>query len=605
MTRFKSLAFLSLFFLSAAATNFTQCLIDFRDSDATEGGTNYHGVNVSNPREAVALTYNACLEWCGSGWEAFNCSVFFQQFSAWLLPWLALISQLPFGAETYLDNLISGGFPSNAHIDVSYRSSYYHVPAVLTVGSPTLAAFSLALTALNTRWTYNRFSDIRHPNGGNAAKALVFLQRIPLCLTTRDGLPASLIVLTENNDWWKCLVDGLEQTHTWTITAGTSIAWVIIAFVFTITDSLMNLGEDVNSNGQGVGSLWLWLIPMIVGSLLVPDCSYDKAKAAINKANKLAFVATRTSLPQINVPPISDTPRPTPDVSYMRAVSMYDKGKTFTKDATRAVPVFNYSRIWEWSSIVETIAQAFERSYENASNHVPVDSRKEWAPQEDKHLRYHRDNRTRTVTQVQIYCGFPVRDEEPLQPAPPGIWKRIFIASVAALGLQWGTTVSAAIVVVFTPTFGLGCRSGSYLLYGVVSTIIWLALLLSSYLANYAKVRHNGGVSPSSAFNSASLAKGLATFLRRLSVLVASLNAIFVILACVSQFSNLYSTCYCNSSVLGRGSQHAYNIIAAGYDYGHMEAAWIGGFVLASGCVGLFLFFLHLILDPFRRAIGC
>ena len=594
----KSFAFLCLFFLSAAATNFTQCLVNFRDSNATEGGTNYFGDPVTDPKDAVALTYNACIDWCGRGWETFHWSVFSQQFSAWLLPWLALISQLPFGAESKLDNLISGGFPPT-RVDASYRFSYHHTPVFLTVGSPTLAAYSLAITALNTRWTYNRFSTIKYPNSRKAARALVFLQQVPLRLKTRGGFLASLVVLSENDAWWECLVDRLEQTHTWTIAATTSVIWVVVAFAFTIIDSLMNLGEDVNSNGQGVGSLWLWLIPIIVGSLWVPVSSYDKLRAAIKKANELAFVAARDGLPQIKDPLNFDTPMRV-SASHERAIRMCKKGKVFTKDATRAAPVFNYSRIWEWSSVVDMIARAFEQADRNGKRHKPADSGKEWVPREDKHLRYHRDNRTGTLAQLQVYCGFSLHEnKEPIQPVPSGMWERIFLASIVALGLQWGTTASAAIVVVFTPTAGLGCRSGSYILYGIVSTMIWLALLLSSYLAHYAKVRHNGDVAAGSGFNSANLAKSLATFLRRLSTLVACCNALFVILVCVSQFSNFYSTCYCNSSVLGRGSQRAYNIIAAGYDYDHTKAAWIGGVVLAGGCVVLFLFFLHLALEPF------
>jgi len=102
-------AFLALFFVpSAASTNFTQCLIDFTNSNATEGGTDYNGNPVADPKQAVALTYKACTELCGSGQEPFRLSVFSQQFSAWLLPWLALVSQLPFGAGGHIDNLISG-----------------------------------------------------------------------------------------------------------------------------------------------------------------------------------------------------------------------------------------------------------------------------------------------------------------------------------------------------------------------------------------------------------------------------------------------------------------------------------------------------------------
>ena len=439
----------------------------------------------------------------------------------------------------------------------------------------------------------------------NAAKALAYLQQAPLRLTTRNGLLASLVVLPENDEWWKCLVDRLEKTHTWTIAAATSIVWVIVAFAFTIVGSLMTLGKNLNSNGQGVGSLWLWLIPIVVGSLWIPACPYDKLKTAIDKANDLAFVAAHDTPPQVNGSPNIDTPRRAAEVSHMQAVRMYKKAKVFTKDAARPTPVFNYSRIWEWSSAVETIARAFEDADRNAERHLPVNPSRGWVYLEDKHLWNHHDNRTGTIAQVQAYCGFPVQgDEEPAQPVPSGVWTRIFVASVVALGLQWGTTISAVIVLIFTPTTGLGCRSGSYIIYGIVSTMIWLGLLSSSYLAHYAKVRHDSGVVPGSGFNSINLAKNLATFLRRLSILTASCNALYVIIVCVFQFSNFYSTCYCNSSVLGRGSQHAFNIITAGYDYDHTKAAWIGGAVLAGGCVFLFLFFLHLVLEPFRGASG-
>ena len=108
----KPLTLLPLLFLSVAATNFTQCLIDFQASNATSGGVDTNGAHVSNPRDAVGLTYETCKAECGTGPELFEWSIFSQQFSAWLLPWLALVSQLPFGAGNRLDNLISGEFPS-------------------------------------------------------------------------------------------------------------------------------------------------------------------------------------------------------------------------------------------------------------------------------------------------------------------------------------------------------------------------------------------------------------------------------------------------------------------------------------------------------------
>ena len=359
----------------------------------------------------------------------------------------------------------------------------------------------------------------------------------------------------------------------------------------------MNLGKSLNATGQGVGSLWLWLIPIVVGWLWIPVCSYNKLKAAIDRANELAFVAAPDSLPQIKDPPNAYPPKRVNDVSHKQGIRVYEREKVLTKDAARAAPVFNYARIWEWASVVESVAQAFEHADRKARRHIPVDPRKEWVYPEDKHPAICRDNRIGSISQIQAYCGFPIHGgEELVQPVPSGMWTRIFIASVFALGLQWGTTGSAVITLIFTPTTGLGCRSGSYILYGAISTMIWLALLLSGYLAHYAKLRRDRNTS-GSGYNSATVAEGLATFLRRLSIVAAACNTLCIVLACVFQFSDFYSTCYCNSSVLGRGGQHAYNVIATGYDYSQMKGAWIGGVVLAAGCVALFLFFLHLILE--------
>jgi len=478
-----------------------------------------------------------------------------------------------------------------ALISTFYRSSYHCAPVTLTVGSPTLAAFSLALTALNTRWAYNRFSAINHPNTGNAAKALAYLQQVPLPITTRDGLLASLIVLPENDDWWECFVERLEQTHTWTIATATSIVWVIVSFAFTIIDSFTNPGENVSSTGQRIGFLWLWLIPIVVGWLWVPVCSRDKLRAAIDKANNLAYLAPRDRLSHTNGSPNTNAP------SHRQAIRVHKKEEDFTKDVAMTVPLFNYSRVFMWSQVVETVAQAFEHADRRAGTRVAGGPRKEWVHPGDKHPVNRRDGRTRTISQVQAYCGFPIQgDKEPIQPAPSGMWTRILIASVFALGLQWGTTGPAVITTVSTPATGLGCCSMSFLLYGIVSTTIWLTLLLSSYLVHYAKMQGPG-------CNSANLARGLATFLHWVSVLAAGCNVFGILVSCMFQSSGSYSDCYCASSVLGGGSKVAYSTLAAeNFGYEQMNGGWTGGVVLAGGCVFVFLFFLHLVLSRHRSS---
>ena len=114
--------------LPVGAVNWSQCLNDIRNGTWTFGGRNNQGRPVPLNASTTAISYRLCTEVCGTGPEPFQWSVFSQQFSSWLLPWLALVSQFPFGANDKPENFTA---------------------ILLTVGSPTLAAYSLVLTVLN------------------------------------------------------------------------------------------------------------------------------------------------------------------------------------------------------------------------------------------------------------------------------------------------------------------------------------------------------------------------------------------------------------------------------------------------------------------------
>jgi len=101
---------LLLFFSSlVAAVNFTQCMEDFkRDFNSiTDGGVDSQGRPVS-PAKAVGLTYKTCVALCGTDTGNFVWDDFARSFLSWLLPWLALLSQLPFGSSNYADDFVSG-----------------------------------------------------------------------------------------------------------------------------------------------------------------------------------------------------------------------------------------------------------------------------------------------------------------------------------------------------------------------------------------------------------------------------------------------------------------------------------------------------------------
>jgi hypothetical protein len=392
-----------------------------------DGKTNNHG-NLLPPStsNATAITYDLCVSQCGAGPEPFQWTVFSQQFSSWLLPWLALVSQLPFGANDKLDNLES---------------------MLLTLGSPTLAANSLALTVLNGRWIARLFSNYRYPNVKSAVRILSSLQQSPLRVDKDHVLLASLIMLPQNDEWWAELVVWLEYPHTWSISAATSIAWVVIAYIFTIVDYFsQGVQNALNANGQGVGSigsLWLWLLPIVVGWLqLSPKCDSIRLHQAMDRANSIAYVANPTS-----------QPIKAENIFRKRAINIarseLDKARS---DERSTAPIYNYARFLPWVQAVVIVSDAFGIICERDHHHDPVVPGTEWQDRNSE------GGGALTACQVEnyslprpgsIYCR-PRHKWELVRSA----LSRMFIASALALTLQWGTTGAAVIIVYFTPTIG-------------------------------------------------------------------------------------------------------------------------------------------------------
>ena len=233
----------------AAALNQRQCLADLRSghlrtltNDNRSLGLDIFGKPVDDAN-AAAISYLDCVAFCpgGDGQEPFVWSIFTRQFAAWLLPWLALLSQLPFGAEFKIDNIIS---------------------VILTVGSPVLAAYSIVLTTLNGSHVASRFSGTTFPNTANAVTVLAGLQQSSIEVSSGDGLLASLVILPENDKWWSTMTSLTSHEHTWSISALSGIAWVVVAYLLTLLDAFTDITMSrsrINSDGPAVGSLWLWV----------------------------------------------------------------------------------------------------------------------------------------------------------------------------------------------------------------------------------------------------------------------------------------------------------------------------------------------------------
>ncbi|KAJ3722034.1 hypothetical protein DFJ43DRAFT_674249 [Lentinula guzmanii] len=538
-----------------ASTNMTQCFLDLKAGKfGPDVGIDSSGNPVQNLLDATAMSYELCVVACGGGPEAFNWFSFSYQLSTWLLPWLSLISQLPFGANDKLENLLS---------------------VVLTIGSPVLVSYSAALTVLNGRWIARRFSGSTYPNTLAAVRVLNELQQAPVFLDLNDkALLASLIVLPENEHWWKNFLQHIDCTHTWSISAAVSLAWVFVAYMLSIIDSLFNVFEGVQVDG--LGSIWLWLLPLVVAWLQIsPKCDRGRIRKSLQYANEFAYVAVEDS----------DKPRRANEISDQRAIFLREDEDALYDDERCTSPVYNYARLFSWTAVVEEVCVHFEEATKRSRLHRPVASEKEWVLGEKSNcVRW--ENRHGTSHEVVAYCAplFPTLNRQ-----GSGLYGRIAVASIMALVLQWGTAGAAIVVAIETPTRGLGCLSGSFLIYASASTIVWFLLLLASLLSHYSSIDATYS----------NVAATLSIIIRRIGKILAAANAMWILAACIFQFTSFFDRCYCNSSTLGLGAAKAYNVIIfTEADQSSMRGAWIGATFLAVGSVVIYIIFINLYVNP-------
>ncbi|KAJ6522471.1 hypothetical protein B0H19DRAFT_1202764 [Mycena capillaripes] len=234
----------------------------------------------SIPAEVWGITARACNEQCGSA--VLSQSVEFSSsaitIATWLLPWLGLIAQLPFEANGWLDLL----------------------SACLCVGSPVLAAYSLALTALNRRYIARKFQRLKNSaekdtrmeyhymvdRVGSAAFILQEAQQCPMRVNQRTGELGSLIALNDKprQNFWRTAAKDLSNTRrgfTYSFLAQVLLAFLtyLISFIAAVHDSLGS--PDVGLQFAS-STVWSWMFPIVFGYIRVgSQCKAGAIKEAL------------------------------------------------------------------------------------------------------------------------------------------------------------------------------------------------------------------------------------------------------------------------------------------------------------------------------------
>ena len=522
------------------------------------------------------------------------------------------------------------------------------VSVLLAIGSPALAGYSLAITRLNSRWLSRQFLYLHFSNRVNIPLAVSALQHIPFRIDASGSLLPSLIVLPQNDRYWKLLGVAAKRTRQWSIPVAMNIIWALVALSFTIVDSLVDFDYFLTvpgDAGYSIAALWTYLLPVVVGWLHVgsqPEA--DHLRNALNEAHEVAYVATSSEpVPATRIPNRS-TRAVDPSTRLIDYVNADEK---------KTAPILNYARVFIWSQQAEYILKLYECAAARAEKRITVQHGGEWTSGDEDNI-VARD-RIGNEEEVVQYCmhgpetnpspshGFwqpptPFAPYSALSPStnpssmtfgmgvadanfadeltiptvsfkydqgalPEGlravpekpefateVFQRVAVATFLALALQWGTTGASILIHLNTPPKGIGCRVLTFILYGAAGTISFWLLLLSSILGHSARRQSvHGGRSGLKRWIGYT-----AALIRGLGKTIAIMNGLGILVSCTLQFAGVYDNCFCSSTIFGGNLNGLVSFIGPDIRGSEVYGYWIGGTVMAFSVSGLYSFAIYI-----------
>ena len=464
----------------------------------------------------------------------------------------------------------------------------------LAIGSPALAGYSLAMTRLNSRWLSRQFQYLHFPNNADPPLALSALQHIPFRIDASGHLLPSLIVLPQNNDYWKFLAAVAKRTRQWSIPMVMNIFWVLVAFSFTIVGSLVDFQEVISVPGDvgyPIVAVWSYLLPLVIGWLYVgSQTEAGHLRDALDEAHHMAYAATATE-----PAPALQTPNHPQAIKY--STELIDH---VNADEKKTAPIFNYARVFIWSQNTEYILGLYRHADAKAHKRQTVRRGVSWMSSGTGGTVP--ENRIGNEEEVLQYCmeksktagdadSPETAEAAPMKPIfATGVIHRVVLATILAHVLQWGTTGASILIHIFTPPKGFGCRALTFTVYGAAGTFSFWLLLLSSVLAHM--VRHQTVTHRRS--GSAVFIGYIAALTRWLGKTIAVMNGIGLLIACCMQFGGLYDNCFCSSSLFGGSPNGLVKFLEPNIKGSQVYGCWIGGLAMAFALSALYAFVIYL-----------
>ncbi len=376
----------------------------------------------SVPRPLV-LTYEGCMEACGPGSDVHSAFQVLQILATWVLPAIALFSQLPFeslnerkwrNVEAFVNWV---GAPASALTTTMFN--------IHMIKQSRLLAKKGSQQQKDAYYVLSCINQYEYPASGDRTvrdQALLYGLLRPLA-TDRAGRPINHPTVTKTEALLNDIAFQLrlQRRHAGWLTI-IDMSWFILAFVLSIVSAFENLGDNTTAHSLALGLLISWL-PILVTMMTLDRDPVASSRCGILMERWLYNV---------------DQVLYGPDGPGLRA----GRPERYWDSDVREEELSRFS-------IGDFVGQGRRIHYCGVTNAVLL--RAQVRTSHPQHL-----------------AGEPFRKALINRPLS---WYIVWMFGGLAICVSFGT----AFVVSFnTPTIGLGCRTLLYMVYFLLGLVSWI-----------------------------------------------------------------------------------------------------------------------------------
>ncbi|KAI4134825.1 MAG: hypothetical protein LQ347_001205 [Umbilicaria vellea] len=438
--------------------NFTLCAEIFRNTSGPGGSSRQysyngtvHGILAQSSKQPPLIAYHGCKKLCGAGNAYYEWIDIANTITTWLLPIVGMLLQAPYESNQFRQTLLAlirwVGSPIASlsyilwNIKVTGRCAMMVDMATRYEDVPgPESEFANMRDSMLILSVMNQYST-RFTTCGPAAEKLlrIGLFSNSLQLSSVAGENRSSLVMRRR----KLATTLRNGRRRGIVPVFITVMWFLFALGISIQGAFGHLGTNHTAHDLALGLLLAWLPVLILCSIVDRNpAAADNTRLKLN--GLIEHIRTALLNPALRDTLLKDLGSPSSyDFDWTRELTCddYSSGDFFTQFAGQGRKRFHYG-------VAQPILAGCEATFIAAHG-------RNWL--EDANVA-----RTKLIHGEENSPGLRSFDFREL-------WQIL-----SAMILVVGTSAGAFIISFFTPTVGLGCRSGGYLIFVILAVSILL-----------------------------------------------------------------------------------------------------------------------------------